>query len=297
MFHHILEVCAMDTIQKQPFGKIGHTSTLAIFGSACLRQASQYEADEVLELLLKYGVNHIDTAPLYGDAELRLGPWMKHHRDQFFLATKTDKRTYSEAREQFHRSLERLQVDRVDLLQLHNLTDVVAREVIMGPGGALEYLIEARDKGLARFIGITGHGIQTPAMHRQSLDRFAFDSVLLPCNYLLMQNPYYAAGFDKLVSYCHERNIAVQTIKSIARGYWGNKKRSRVTWYDPLRDASSITKSVHWVLGISGVFLITVGAVQELPKVLAAAAGFQSPPPNEKMKAMVEKQGIEPLFN
>lgn len=287
----------MDTIKKQPFGKTGHTSTLAIFGSACLRQASQNEADEVLELLLKYGVNHIDTAPLYGDAELRLGPWMKHYRDQFFLATKTDKRTYSEAREQFHRSLERLQVDRVDLLQLHNLTDVVAREVIMGPGGALEYLIEARDKGLARFIGITGHGIQTPAMHRQSLDRFAFDSILLPCNYLLMQNPYYAAGFDKLVSCCRERNIAVQTIKSIARGYWGNKQRSRVTWYDPLRDASSITKSVHWVLGISGVFLITVGDVQELPKVLAATAGFQSPPSNAKMKAMVEKQRIEPLFN
>ncbi len=287
----------MEKIEKQPFGKTGHMSTRAIFGSVCLKRASQNEADEVLGSLLKYGINHIDTAPSYGEAELRLGPWMKHYRDQFFLATKTDKRTYSEAREQFHRSLERLQVDRVDLLQLHNLTDVVAREVIMGPGGALEYLIEARDKGLARFIGITGHGIQTPAMHRQSLDRFAFDSILLPCNYLLMQNPHYAAGFDKLVSDCHERNIAVQTIKSIARGYWGNKQRSRVTWYDPLRDASSITKSVHWVLGISGVFLITVGDVQELPKVLAATAGFQSPPSNAKMKAMVEKQRIEPLLS
>ena len=286
----------MDTIEKLPFGKTGHMSTRAIFGSACLRRSGQNEADEALKLLLKYGINHIDTAPLYGDAELRLGPWMKQYRNHFFLATKTDKRTYQDAREQFHRSLERLQVDRVDLLQLHNLTDVVARETIMGPGGALEYLVEARDKGLARFIGITGHGIQAPSMHRQSLDRFAFDSVLLPCNYLLMQNPYYSAGFDDLVSYCHGRNIAVQTIKSIARGYWGSKQKGRVTWYEPLSDEQSIIKSVHWVLGISGIFLITVGDMQELPRVLAAAAGYHSPPPDAEMKGMVEEQEIEPLF-
>ena len=286
----------MDTIEKLPFGSTGHDSTRVIFGSACLRRAQQPEADDVLELLLKYGVNHIDTAPLYGDAELRIGPWMKHHRDRFFLATKIDQRTYPAAREQFYRSLDRLQVDRVDLLQMHNLTDVVYREVAMGPGGALEFLVEARDRGLTRFIGVTGHGFQAPKMHLESLDRFAFDSVLLPCNYVLMQNPHYRDSFNRLISYCSERNIAVQTIKSIARGLWGNKARSHVTWYEPLTDEQSIAKFVHWIQGKAGIFLIAVGDVQELPKFLAAAAGFRSAPPDEEMKGLVEKLSIEPLF-
>lgn len=287
----------MNKIEKQPFGKTGHMSTRAIFGSACLRRATQSEADKVLELLLAYGLNHIDTAPLYGDAELRLGPWMKHYRDQFFLATKIDKRTYPEAREQFYRSLDRLQVDRVDLLQMHNLTDIVYRETVMGPGGALEFLAEARDKGLARFIGVTGHGVQAPKMHLQSLDRFAFDSVLVPCNYLLMHNPDYASDFNNLISYCHQRNIAVQTIKSIARGLWGHKPRSHVTWYEPLTDEAAIAKSVHWVLGLAGIFLITVGDLQELPKFLKAAASFQSSPTDAQMNKVIEQMAAETIFD
>jgi aryl-alcohol dehydrogenase-like predicted oxidoreductase len=287
----------VNTISKQCFGTTGHMSTRTIFGSVCLRRVGQDDADNILELLLKYGVNHIDTAPLYGDAELRLGPWMKHHRDQFFLATKTDKRTYQEAREQLYRSLDRLQVDRVDLLQMHNLTDVVYRETAMGPGGALEFLVEARDKGLTRFIGVSGHGIQAPKMLLENLKRFAFDTVLLPCNYLLMQNPYYSDSFDNLILYCREQNIAVQTIKSIARGLWGNKPRSHVTWYEPLTDEVSIIKSVHWVLGIAGIFLIAVGDIQELPKVLAAAANFESQPSIEEMEVVVAKQGMKPLFD
>jgi len=286
----------MDLIEKKPFGGTGHLSTRAIFGSACLWRASRVEADNVLELLLKFGINHIDTAPRYGDAELRLGPWMKHYRDKFFLATKIDERIYEKAREQFHRSLDRLQVDHVDLLQLHNMTDVVGREVIMGPGGALEFLVEARDKGLTRFIGITGHGIQAAEMHRETLDRFAFDTVLLPYNFLLMQNRYYANAFNNLVPYCKERNLAVQTIKSIARGFWGIKQRTHVTWYEPLTDEEAIIKCVHWVMSRSDIFLITVGDMQELPKVLAAATGFQSPPPDEEMAALAEKHGMEPLF-
>jgi aryl-alcohol dehydrogenase-like predicted oxidoreductase len=290
-------VKAVNTIEKMPFGDTGHMSTRVIFGSACLRRASQREADDVLELLLNYGINHIDTAPLYGDAELRIGPWMKRYRDQFFLATKTDKRTYADAREQFFRSLDRLQVDRVDLLQMHNLTDVVYRETVMGPGGALEFLVEIKEKGLARFIGITGHGILAPKMHLQSLDRFAFDTVLLPCNYLLLQNPDYARDFNNLISYCDERNIAVQTIKSIARGLWGNKPRSHVTWYEPLTDDESISKSVHWVLGRADIFLIAVGDIQVLPKFLTAAANYQSPPSDEEMKAVVQREGVLPLFD
>ena len=213
----------MAIIKTKRFGRTGHLSSRAIFGSASLSQASQDEANQVLELLLKYGINHIDTAPRYGEAEVRIGPWMKHHRDRFFLATKTDQRKYGETRDQFYRSLERLQTDHVDLLQLHNLTDVVHREIAMGPGGALEFLIEARDKGLTRFVGITGHGLQAPRMHRQSLDRFDFDTVLLPCDYVLMQDSGYATDFERLVTYCRGHDIAVQTIKSIARGFWGEE--------------------------------------------------------------------------
>jgi aryl-alcohol dehydrogenase-like predicted oxidoreductase len=292
-----VEVNVVKPIAKLPFGNTGHMSTRVIFGSVCLKQADQHEADNVLELLLKYGINHIDTAPLYGDAELRLGPWMKHHRDRFFLATKTDQRTYQNAREQFFRSLDRLQVDRVDLLQMHNLTDVVYREIAMGPGGALEFLVEARDQGLTQFIGVTGHGILAPKMHLESLDRFAFDSVLLPCNYPLMQDPYYRDHFNRLISYCSEHNIAVQTIKSVARGLWGNKPRNHITWYEPITDEQSIAKFVHWVQAIAGIFLITVGDIQELPKFLEAAASYQSPPPDEKMKELVENQRVEPLFS
>ncbi|MEJ2166470.1 MAG: aldo/keto reductase [Desulfobacterales bacterium] len=287
----------MAAIDKLPFGKTGHMSTRAIFGSFCLARADQKTADEVLELLLDYGINHIDTAPGYGDAELRVGPWMKQYREHFFLATKTDKRTYQDAREQFYRSLDRLQVDRVDLLQIHNLTDVVFREIAMGPHGALEFLIEARDKGLTRFVGITGHGTPAPKMHLQSLARFGFDTVLLPCNYLLMQLPHYRADFQQLISYCRENDIAVQTIKSAARGLWGDKARSHTTWYEPLDDEESIAKAVHWVMAQAGIFLITTGDIQVLPKFLAAAAAFQKAPPVEAMDAMVARQRMQALFD
>jgi aryl-alcohol dehydrogenase-like predicted oxidoreductase len=287
----------MALIEKFPFGNTGHMSTRAIFGSVCLRGIDQKAADEVLDLLLEFGINHIDTAPAYGDAELRVGPWMKQHRDRFFLATKTDQRTYPDAREQFYRSLDRLQVDRVDLLQMHNLTDVVIREIAMGPGGALQFLVEAREKGLVRYIGITGHGILAPKMHLQSLARFDFDTVLAPCNYLLMQNPKYRSDFYKLITYCREHNIAVQTIKSAARGLWGDKPRGHSTWYEPLNDEEAVKKAVQWVMGDTDAFLITTGDLQVLPKFLAAAAGYQKAPANEMMEAMVAEQEMQPLFD
>lgn len=284
-------------IDKIPFGKTGHNSSRTIFGSVSLSEVSQQEADRILDLLFEFGVNHIDTAPTYGEAELRLGPWMKRYRDQFFLATKTDEQTYLDAKEQFYRSLERLQVESVDLIQFHNLIDVVDRETIFGPGGALEFMIEAKTQGLTRYIGITGHGLDTPRFHLQTLERFEFDSVLLPCNYLLMQNPNYAAGFQKLLSYCHRHQIAVQTIKAIARGYWGNNKRSHRTWYEPLTDEEAIAANVHWVLGIPGIFLNTVGELQELPKVLKAASNYKQRPSEKHMSFVVEKMKMQTLFD
>ena len=265
-------------IAKHPFGNTGHLSTRTLFGAAALSSVSQAEADRTLEVLLEYGVNHIDTAASYGEAELRIGPWMPQYRKQFFLATKTGKRTYREAKEEFHRSLERLQVDSVDLLQLHHLIDPKESEVAMGPGGALEAAIEAREKGLVRFIGVTGHELVAPAMHRQKLEQFPFDSVLLPYNYLMMQNPSYAADFEVLFALCQQRNVAVQTIKSLLRGPWGDKPKIRATWYEPLEDQADIDLAVHWVLSRPGVFLNTIGDIHLLPKVLDAASRFRTAP-------------------
>jgi len=283
-------------IEKQPFGRTGHMSTRTLFGAAALGRVTQAEADRTLEALLEYGVNHIDTAASYGDAELRIGLWMDRYRPHFFLATKTGERTYEKAREEFHHSLERLRVDQVDLLQLHHLVDPEEWEVAMGPGGALEAAIEAREEGLVHFIGVTGHGVTAPAMHQRSLERFDFDSVLLPYNYPMMQNPQYAADFEALISGCQERNVAVQTIKSIARGPWGDKPRIRNTWYEPLEELADIDRAVHWVLGRPGVFLNTAGDIHMLPRVLDAASRFQTPPSEEEMKELVARLEMAPLF-
>jgi aryl-alcohol dehydrogenase-like predicted oxidoreductase len=283
-------------IEKQPFGRTGHMSTRTLFGAAALGPVTQAEADRTLEALLEYGVNHIDTAVMYGDAELRIGPWMEQHRQDFFLATKTEQRTYQGAWDELRGSLERLRVDYVDLWQMHVLVDPDDWETAMGPGGALEAFIEAREQGLVRFLGVTGHGVTVAAMHKRSLERFDFDSVLLPYKYLMMQNPQYAADFESLVAMCQERNVAVQTIKSICRRPWGDRPQTRNTWYEPLEDQADIDRAVHWVLGHPGVFLNTVGDIHVLPKVLDAASRFQSAPSPEEMETMVVEQEMEPLF-
>src|SRR3954469_19966287 len=179
-------------IERAPFGATGHESSRVIFGAAALGDVSKSDADRALDLLLEHGVNHIDVAASYGDAELRVAPWLSRHPGTFFLATKTGERTYRGAREQIHRSLERLGVDRVDSIQLHNLVDVIEWETALGPGGALEAAIEACEEGLVRFIGVTGHGLSVPEMHRRSLERFPFDSVLAPYNYVQMKDNRYA---------------------------------------------------------------------------------------------------------
>ena len=283
-------------IPKHPFGRTGHMSTRIIFGAAAFANVTQEEADRTMELLLQYGINHIDTAASYGDSELRLGPWMERYRNDFFLATKTGERTYQKAREQIHRSLERLRVSHVDLLQLHYLVDPQEWEVAMGPGGALEAAIEAREQGLVRFIGVTGHDLSVARMHLRSLERYDFDSVLLPYNYLLMQNPQYAADFEALLAVCQQRNVAVQTIKSLARRPWGERPRTRATWYEPLEEQADIDLAVHWVLGRPGIFLNTTGDIHVLPKVLAAASRFQGQPDDAEMRALVQRQAMEPLF-
>lgn len=283
-------------IEKRPFGRTGHMSTVTIFGAAALSRASQLEADRTLEVLLNYGVNHIDTAPRYGDAELRIGPWMAEHRKDFFLATKTDAITYPEVREQISRSLERLQVDHVDLIQLHALFHPDSWDTAMGPGGGLEALIEAREQGLVSFIGVTGHGWTIPAMHKRSLERFDFDSVLMPYNYIMHQNERYMSDFNAVVRRCQERKAAVQTIKSLARGPWATTVPTRNTWYEPLEEQADIDTAVHFVLGHPDIFLVTAGDMGLLPRVLDAATRFEKRPEDKDMQALVNDKRLTSLF-
>ncbi len=284
-------------IPKAPFGRTGHMSTRVIFGAAALGRVTQEEADRTLDLLLEYGVNHFDTAASYGEAEDRMGPWMAKYRKQIFLATKTGERTYEKAREQIHRSLERLRVDSVDLIQLHALIDPGEWKVAMGPGGALEAAIEAKEQGLVRFIGVTGHEISIAAMHLLSLNRYDFDSVLLPWNYLLSKNPLYAASFEAVLKVCRQRNVAVQTIKSLARRRWDDRPRTRATWYEPLEEQADIDLAVHWILGQPDIFLNSTGDIYVLPKLLDAASRFTGQGPSEaEMEALVARQEMKPMF-
>lgn len=283
-------------IPKQPFGQTGHMSTRTIFGGAAISRVDQDQADRTLECLFQHGVNHIDTAASYGESELRIGPWMNRYREQFFLATKTGERTYLAAKEGIQRSLERLRVDHVDLLQLHNLVEPGEWEVAMGPGGALEAAIEARDQGLTRFIGVTGHGVAAPAAHLRSILRFPFHSVLLPYNYVMMNNPQYAADFEVLIEACHQHNVAVQTIKGLTLGPWGDSPRNHSTWYQPLEDQANVDRAVHWLLSRPGIYLNAVGDVGLLPKVLSAADRFQSSPTDREMEEMVHRLAMAPLF-
>src|SRR2546421_1072489 len=284
------------SIPTQPFGRSGHMSTRTLFGAASLSHVTQEEADRTLEVLLQYGVNHIDVAASYGDAELRIAPWLQQYRDQFYLATKTGMRTAKEAKEELHRSLERMRVDYVDLWQLHNLVDPIEWDIALSPGGAIETAVEAMAQGLIRAVGVTGHGLQVAATHRRSLERFDFDAVLLPYNYITMQKPYYAENFNALLSTCQERNVAVQTIKSIAYRPWMGREHTRSTWYAPLEDQKDIDMAVHWVLKQPGIFLNTVGDIALLPKVLDAANRFQAGPSDEDMQAMGARLNMEPLF-
>jgi aryl-alcohol dehydrogenase-like predicted oxidoreductase len=278
------------------FGRTGHQSTRTIFGAASLSQVTQEAADRTLEVLLRHGVNHIDTAASYGEAELRIRPWLKREAGRFFLATKTDARTKREAREELHRSLDRLGVDHVDLWQLHNLADPIEWDTALSPGGVIDAAVEARAEGLVRFIGVTGHGAQIAANHRRSLERFDFDSVLLPYNFVTMQLPYYAENFEALARTCAERSVAVQTIKSIALRPWLGREHTRTTWYEPLENQPDIDRAVWWVLGRPGIFLNTVGDVDVLPRVLDAAERFDQRPVDAEMTSMFQRSKAEPLF-
>ena len=284
-------------IERIVFGRTGHESSRVIFGAAALGGMRQERADRLLELLLERGINHIDTAAAYGDSELRVGAWMAHHRDRFFLATKTGERGYAGALASIEASRRRLGVDQLDLVQLHNLVDEREWDAAFAPDGAVAALVEARAAGHVRFIGVTGHGTTVAMRHRQSLARFPFDSVLLPYSFPMLSQPEYAAAVEALVGECRAQGVAVQTIKAVARRRWRNDAAgARFSWYEPLRDPEAIRRAVHWVLSRPGLFLNTTSDATLLPAVLAAAAEPIVAPIDSEMLADVERQGIEPLF-
>ncbi len=283
-------------INKNLFGRTGHLSSRILLGAAAFSDVTQNETDRSMELALSMGVNHVDVAASYGEAELRVGSWIKRHGKSFFLATKTGERTAIKARDQIHLSLDRLQVDQVDLLQLHYLVDPKEWELALGHGGALEAALDARDQGLVRFIGITGHGVTVAKMHLRALERYNFDSVLLPYSYLMAQNKEYLRDFQTLLRTCQDRNIAVQTIKSLVHSPWHDRPQIRDTWYRPMEEQTDIDLAVHWILGHPGLFLNSVGDIHLLPKVLDAAKRFIAQPTDGEMQFQMEKLDMEPLF-
>jgi aryl-alcohol dehydrogenase-like predicted oxidoreductase len=283
-------------IAKHAFGRTGHLSSRVLLGAAAFWDVPQSQADESIELALALGVNHVDVAASYGDAELRVGDWIRRHGQPFFLATKTEKRTAAAAFDEIQRSLERLQVSQVDLLQLHNLVDPQEWETALGPGGALEAAVKAREQGLVRFIGITGHGVTVAGLHRRALERFDFDSVLLPWNFMMAQNEAYRRDFESLVQLCQARNTAVQTIKSLVHQPWDGHPQTRTTWYRPLEAQADIDLAVGWVLGQAGLFLNSAGDVALLPRVLDAANRFSAAPTDEEMQALAMRLEMKPLF-
>ncbi len=280
------------------FGRTGHQSTRVIFGAAALGAMSPARAEATLELVHQRGVNHIDTAAGYGESEVRLQPWLTQHRSEVFLATKTGDRTADEARASLERSLTRLGVDQVDLIQLHNLVEPDEWETAHAPGGALEALVKARDEGLTRFIGVTGHGLRIAGAHLRSLERFDYDSVLLPVNFSLLDRPGYRADVDALLAICAERNVAVQTIKAIARGRWApDNLAPRRSWYDPLTDPAALGRAVRYVLSQPGLFLNTTSDATLLPAVFDAAEGPLGRPADHELQHDIAEQGITPLFD
>ncbi|HWC33944.1 MAG TPA: aldo/keto reductase [Mycobacteriales bacterium] len=285
-------------IERAPFGRTGHDSSRVIFGAAAIGRVDQEAADTLLPLLLEHGVNHIDTAAMYGDAELRLAPWLAAHPGTFFVATKTHARDGVGARASLESSLTRMGVDHVDLIQLHNLVEADEWETAHGPDGALAALQQARDEGLTRFIGVTGHGLRIAAMHLRSLERFDYDSVLLPYSFLLMQEDGYRADVERLLEVCGERSVAVQTIKSIAQRRWTGERtpgERRQSWYEPLTDPDAISRAVRYVLDRPGLFLDSSSAMDQLPHVLAAAGASSAS--SAGLAADVTSYEMTPLFD
>jgi len=284
-------------LPSAPFGRTGHLSTRVIFGAAALGGMSPDRADTTLDLIARSGINHIDTAASYGASEDRLQRWLRTHRSDVFLATKTGERHGPAARAELERSLQRMDVDHVDLIQLHNLVEEDDFDAVFAPDGAAEALTRARDEGIVSHVGVTGHGLRIARMHLRSLERFDFASVLLPVNFSLLDLPDYRRDVEELLDVCADRDVAVQTIKAIARGRWTDPDAKKFSWYDPITDPEAIGRAVRFVLSHQPMFLITTSDARLLPPILDAASGDLTCPSDDEMRRDIEDEGITPLFD
>ncbi len=264
-------------MEYRRLGRLGHESSVLVYGAAALSTVDQDTADRSVQEALDAGINHFDVAASYGDAELRLGPWIPRIRDRIFLASKTGDRTADEAWASINRSLERLQTDRLDLIQLHAVGDLEELDKVTGPGGALEAAVRAEEEGLVGAVGITGHGTEAAATHLEGLRRYPFATVLTPLNPVLWRDPAYRAGWDALVDEVRRQDAGLLTIKTVSRRNWPEGDDGRYnTWYEPYDDAVRIRAAVSWVLAhdeITG--LATAGDVRLLGMMVAAEAERQ----------------------
>lgn len=275
-------------MEQRRLGRTGHMSTVVTFGAAGIGRVDQDVADRAIQTALDHGVNHVDVAPRYGDAELRLKPWMREIRSRIFLGCKTAERARDAAKADLHRSLERLGVERLDLYQLHSVGKQHELDACTAPGGALEALVEAREQGLVRWLGITGHTHDAPRTHLEALERFDFDTVMLPLNFVLWANEDYRRDAVALLAECHARDAGVHIIKTIAKDPWGERPRTHTTWYEPFTDQAIIDRAVAFVLSRPVTTLTSVGDVTVLPRVLDAAERFRPLGPADEQALVAE---------
>lgn len=283
-------------METRRFGRTGHMSTIAIFGTAAFWEISQADADKIMEQVIEAGINHIDIAPSYGQAEERVGPWMPGERGRFFLGCKTMERTKQGAWEEMQRSLKLLQTETFDLYQCHAITTMEELDSVTMKGGALEAFVEARQRGLIKYIGITGHGVDAPKIFLEALRRFDFDSVLFPLNFVQMGNPEYRKNTDELIATCRSKDVGTMVIKTITKGPWGEKQKTATTWYEPFDEADEIQMAVNFALSHNVTGLCTAGDTRILPLVLKACENF-SRLSNVELEEMIQSgRKFEPLF-
>jgi aryl-alcohol dehydrogenase-like predicted oxidoreductase len=284
-------------MQTRRRGRTGHQSSLIILGTAAFGRSEQSEADAAIDLALAHGVNHIDVAPTYGDAELRVAPWMPRIRKQVFLGSKTTKRTRQEAWDEMQRTLQRLQVQNVDLYQFHEVTTFADLEAIFAPGGALEAFVEAKKQGLTTHLGITGHGLDAPRIQLEALKRFDLDTVMFPLNFVLWANPQYRSDVQALLAAARERDLGVQCIKSICKAPWGDRERRYRPWYEPFDDLVMIKNSIRFALSQPVTGLPAASDTRLWPAIFDAADRFVPMTKEEQAALLATAGSYTPLWS
>lgn len=283
-------------MEKRKLGKTDHYSTVAIFGGAAFWDITQSVADTVMEQVIAAGVNHIDVAPQYGLAEERLGPWMKRERERFFLGCKTMERTAEAAWQEMHISLKRLQVEQFDLYQIHAITLQEDLDVVFQKGGVIETMIKAKEEGFTHNLGITGHGMQTPKLFLQAIERFDFDTVMFPLNYGLMGQDAYREDALALIDACNKKDIGRMIIKSVAKGPWNEKPKTHTTWYEPFNTPPYFQEAVNFVLSQDVTGLCMAGDITVIPMILQACEQFEMMSEDEQAELIEKGKAMEMIF-